>query len=176
MDGEVHSRPRTVLGCTSLPVACLGWELCAGQLLKSKPGLLFHPEDSFLVQGGRGKSSGLYVRRPLERSISTVCSTDNAVRCLIFLLKSFLLPASRLARWIGSLLVEHGQVLCLVEEGSCGSVPLPKGAGRHQERSQMPMCCLLGWEMCPFHLVAGSGLLGATLLKKRDLVPARKIR
>lgn len=36
MDGAVH---RTVLGCTSLPMACLGWELCARQLLKSKPRL-----------------------------------------------------------------------------------------------------------------------------------------
>lgn len=71
-------------------------------------------------------------------------------------------------------------MLCLVEEGRCRSVPLPKGAGQHQKRSQMPVCGLLGWEMCPFHLAAaseaGSGLLGATLLKKRDLVLARKVR
>lgn len=37
----VHSHPRAALGCTSLPVLCLGRELCAEQLLKLKPRMLW---------------------------------------------------------------------------------------------------------------------------------------
>lgn len=82
------------MGCTSLPMPCLGRELCDRQLLKSNPGLLFCPEDIFLVKGGRDKSSGLHVWRPLECGITLY----TAQRCRILLdlsIKEFLAPGQQ---------------------------------------------------------------------------------
>lgn len=64
MDAVVHSQRRTALGCTLLPMLCLGRELCGEQLLKSKPRMLFCPEDSFFVKGGEADFSCLHEWKP----------------------------------------------------------------------------------------------------------------
>lgn len=104
----------------------------------------------------------------------------HGVYCLIYELKSFLLPASRMEWWI-SPLVEDRWVLHLVEEEKCGRITLPKGPGECWECSQAT-CCTPRWEMRPFHPLPG-GCLGGWLwvarnhpAEQRDLVLARKIR
>lgn len=110
-DAAVHSQPRAALSCTSLPMRCLGRELCAEQLLKLKPGMLFCPEGSCLVKAGEADFSCLHEWKHCMQQKHAVycwiCPRNQAISHLL---------ASRLMWWI-SPFVEHWQVLCLVEEG-----------------------------------------------------------